>query len=148
MKLKMRLKIYLSHPPSLTRETVDWARELEKTLRVRICNPFYMKTGDIILLERRTLKPYSKEERRKDEIIVKTNLEAIRNCDLLIALLPYPSIGVIMEIFYSGYVLQKPTLVLTYMKSHPWLNMVATLYNTREGIVNEIRRVKEVMNYE
>jgi len=63
-------------------------------------------------------------------------------------LLPYPSIDVIMEIFYSGYVLQKPTLVLTYMKSHPWLNTVARIYNTKEGIMNEIRRIKDVMRNE
>jgi len=39
-------------------------------------------------------------------------------------------------------------LVLTYMKSHPWLSMVAKVYNTKEEILNEIRRIKEVMSYE
>ena len=107
-----------------------------------------MKTRDSALLERGKLKPYSKEERRKCKKIVEANLKAIRKCDILIALLPYSSISIIMEIFYSGYVLQKPTLVLTYMKSHPWLNAVARIYNTKEGIVNEIRRIKDVMNYE
>jgi nucleoside 2-deoxyribosyltransferase len=99
-------------------------------------------------LENGKLNPYSEEERRKSKIIVEANLRAIKNCDVLIALLPYPSIGVIMEMFYSGYILQKPTLVLTYMKSHPWLSMVARVYNTKEGVLNEIRRIKEVMNYE
>jgi len=144
----MRLKIYLSHPPGLRREIIEWTKELEKTLHVRIWIPFHTKTRDITLLERGKLKPYSKEERRKSKKIVEANLKAIRNCDVLIALLPYPSIGIIMEIFYSGYVLQKPTLVLTYMKSHPWLNAVARIYNSKKGIVNEIRRIKDVMNYE
>jgi len=88
------------------------------------------------------------EEKRKSEKMVERDLEAIKNCDLLIAVLPYLSIGTIMEIFYSGYVLQKPTLVLTYLKGHPWLDTVARIYNTRKGIVNEIRRIEEVMNYE
>jgi len=144
----MRLKIYLSHPPGLRREIREWIIELEKRLHVRIWIPFQMEKGDIDLLEGGNLKPYSEEEMRKGKIIVEANLKAIRNCDVLIALLPYPSIGVVMEIFYSGYVLQKPTLVLTYMKSHPWLNTVARIYNTKEGIENEIRKIKDVMNYE
>lgn len=122
----MRLKIYLTHPPGLRHEIIEWTRELEKRLHVKIWIPFYMKS----------------------ERIVEANLKAIRKCDVLIALLPFPSIGIIMEIFYSGYVLQKPTLVLTYMKSHPWLNTVARIYDTKEGIMNEIRRIKDVMNYE
>jgi len=144
----MRLKIYLTHSPGLRREIREWTRELEKRLHVRIWIPFQMEKGDIDLLEGGNLKPYSEEERRKSEKIVEANLKAIRNCDVLIALLPYPSIGVVMEIFYSGYVLQKPTLVLTYMKSHPWLSTVARICNTKEGIVNELRRIKDVMNYE
>jgi len=144
----MRLKIYLTHSPGLRREIREWTRELEKRLHVRIWIPFHTEARDITLLERGKLEPYSKEERRKSEKIVEANLKAIRNCDVLIALLPYPSIGVVMEIFYSGYVLQKPTLVLTYMKSHPWLNTVARIYNTKEGIENEIRKIKDVMNYE
>lgn len=144
----MRLKIYLSHPPGLGREIVEWIKELEKTLHVRIWIPYHMKTKDIALLERGKLKPYSEQEKRMSRKIVEANLKAIRNCHLLIALLPYPSIGVIAEIFYSGYVLQKPTLVLTYMKSHPWLSTVSRIYSTKEGIVNEIRRIKDVMNYE
>jgi len=144
----MKLKIYLSHPPDLRREIIQWVKELEERLNVRVWIPVHMKTKDITLLERGKLKPYSEEERRKSKIIVEANLRAIKNCDVLIALLPYPSIGVIMEMFYSGYILQKPTLVLTYMKSHPWLSMVARVYNTKEGILNEIRRIKEVMSYE
>jgi nucleoside 2-deoxyribosyltransferase len=144
----MRLKIYLSYPPSLRREVREWTIQLEKRLHVRIWIPFQMKTRDIDLLEGGNLEPYSEEEKRKGKIIVEANLKAIRNCDVLIALLLYQSIGVIMEIFYSGYVLQKPTLVLTYMKSHPWLNTVARIYNTKEGIENEIRRIRDVMNYE
>jgi len=144
----MRLKIYLSHPPDLRREIREWVKELEKRLHVRIWIPFHTEARDIALLERRKLRPYSKEEIRKSKKIVEANLKAIKKCDVLIAVLPYPSIGVTMEIFYSGYVLQKPTLVLTYMKSHPWLNVVARIYNTKERIENEIRRIKDVMNYE
>jgi nucleoside 2-deoxyribosyltransferase len=144
----MRLKIYLSYPPSLRREIREWTIQLEKRLHVRIWIPFQMNTRDIDQLEGGNLEPYSEEEKRKSKIIVEANLKAIRNCDILIASLPYPSISVIMEIFYSGYVLQKPTLVLTYMKSHHWLNTVARIYNTKEGIENEIRRIKDVMNYE
>jgi len=144
----MRLKIYLSHPPDLRREIREWTKELEKSLHVKIWIPFHTEARDIALLERRKLKPHSNEERRKSKKIVEANLKAIRSCDVLIAVLPYPSIGVIMEIFYSGYVLQKPTLVLTYMKSHPWLNTVARIYNTRERIVKEIRRIKDVLDYE
>ena len=146
--MRRRLKIYLSYPPSLRREIIEWTKELEKRFHVRIWVPFHRKTRDITLLERGKLKPYSKEERRKSKKIVEANLKAIRNCDVLIALLPYSSIGIIIEIFYSGYILQKPTLVLTYMKGHPWLNTVATIYNTRKEIVNEIRKIEKVMNYE
>ena len=144
--MRRRLKIYLSHPLGLRHEIKEWTKELEKRFHVRIWVPFYMKTRDLTLLERGKLKPDSKEE-RKSKKIVEANLQAIRNCDVLIALLPYPSIGVIMEIFYSGYVLQKPTLLLTYIKSHPWLNTVAAIYNTRKEIVDEIRRIENVMNY-
>jgi nucleoside 2-deoxyribosyltransferase len=144
--MRRRLKIYLSHPLGLRSEIKEWTKELEKRLHVRIWVPLYMKTQDLTLLGREKLKPGSKEE-RKSKKIVEANLQAIRNCDVLIALLPYPSIGVIMEIFYSGYVLQKPTLVLTYIKSHPWLNIVAAIYNTRKEIVDEIRRIEKVMNY-
>lgn len=150
--MRRRLKIYLSHPPSLRHEIKEWTKELEEKLHVRIYNPFYdaraRKRMDIALFDRGKLKQYSVEEKRKSERIVERNLEAIKNCDLLIGVLPYLSVGTIMEIFYSGYVLQKPTLVLTYLKGHPWLDTVARIYNTRKGIVNEIRRIEEVMNYE
>jgi nucleoside 2-deoxyribosyltransferase len=106
------------------------------------------KRKGIILFDRGKQRPYSMEEKRKSEEIVERNLEAIRNCDVLIAVLPYPSIGNIIEIFYSGYVLQKPTLVLAYLKGHPWLNTVARIYNTGKEIVNENRRIREVMNYD
>jgi len=150
--MRRRLKIYLSHPLGLRHEIKEWAKELEEELHVRIYNPVYnvraRKRIDISLFDRGKLKPYSVEEKRKSEEIVERNLEAIRNCDVIIAVLPYPSMGITMEIFYSGYVLQKPTLVLTYLRGHPWLNTVARIYNTREGIVDEIRRIREVMNYE
>jgi nucleoside 2-deoxyribosyltransferase len=150
--MRRRLKIYLSHPPDLRHEIKEWTKELEEKLHVRIYNPFYnvraRKRKGIALFDRGKLRPYSMEEKRKSEEIVERNLEAIRNCDVLIAVLPYPSIGTIMEIFYSGYVLQKPTLVLAYLKGHPWLNAVARIYNTRKEVVNEIRRIREVMNYE
>jgi len=148
--MKRRLRIYLSHPPGLRHEIREWINELEKRLHVRIHNPFYDKKTrtNITLLNRGTIKPYSTIEKRKSEKMVEINLKEIKNCDILLAVLPYPSIGTIMEVFYSGYILQKPTLVLTYMKGHPWLNTVARIYNTRKGIVNEIRRIKDVMNYE
>ena len=144
----MRLKIYLTYPLGFKREIREWTIQLERRLHVRILIPVQMETGDLALLEGGNLKPYSEEEERKSKIIVEANLKAIRNCDILVALLPHPSISVIMEIFYSGYVLQKPTLVLAYMKNHPWLNMVARIYNTKEEIENEIRRIKDVMRYE
>lgn len=150
--MRRRLKIYLSHPLGLRHEIKEWTKELEEKLHVRIHNPFYdaraRKRIDITLFDRGKLKPYSVEEKRKSEKMVERDLEAIRNCDVLIGVLPYLSIDIIMEIFYSGYVLQKPTLVLTYLKGHPWLNTVARIYNTRKGIVNEIRKIEEVMNYE
>jgi nucleoside 2-deoxyribosyltransferase len=144
----MRLKIYLSHPPGLRGEILEWAKELEKRLHVRIWIPFQMKTRDITLLECGTLKPYSKEEMMESKKLVEANLKAIKSCDMLIAVLPYPSIGVIMEIYYSGYVLQKPTLVLTYMKGHPWLSAVARIYDTKESIANEIRKTRDALDYE
>jgi nucleoside 2-deoxyribosyltransferase len=149
--MRRRLKIYLSHPLGLIHETREWTKELEEKLNVRVYDPFYdvraRKRVDITLFDRGKLKPYSVEEKNKSEKIVERNLEAIKNCDVLIGVLPYLSIGTIMEIFYSGYVLQKPTLVLTYLKGHPWLNTVARIYNTRKGVVNEIRRIRDVMNY-
>ena len=149
--MRRRLKIYLSHPLGLRHEIKEWTKELEEKLHVRIHNPFYdaraRKRIDITLFDRGKLKPYSVEEKRKSEKMVERDLEAIRNCDVLIGVLPYLSIDIIMEIFYSGYVLQKPTLVLTYLKGHPWLDTVARIYNTRKGIVNEIRKIEEVMNY-
>jgi len=150
--MRRRLKIYLSHPLTLRHEIKEWIKQLEKNLNVRICNPFYnvrtRKRIGVTLFDRRNLKPYSEREQGKSEKMVERNLEAIRNCDVLIALLPYPSIGTVMEVFYSGYVLQKPTLVLTYLESHPWLSTVARIYNTREEIVNELRRIEEVMTYQ
>jgi len=143
----MRLRIYLSHPPGLRGEIIEWAKELEKRLHVKIWIPFQMKTRDITLLESGTLKPYSKQEIIESKKLVEANLRAIKNCDLLIAVLPYPSIGVIMEICYSGFVLQKPTLVLTYMKGHPWLSVVARIYDTKESIVSEIRKIRDVLGY-
>jgi nucleoside 2-deoxyribosyltransferase len=144
----MRLKIYLSHPPGLRGEIIEWAKELEKRLHVRIWIPFQMKTRDITLLECGTLKSYSKEEMIESKKLVEANLKAIKNCDMLIAVLPYPSIGVIMEIYYSGYVLQKPTLVLTYMKDHPWLSVVARIYNTKESIASKIKKIRDTLGYE
>ena len=150
--MRRRLKIYLSHPLDLRHEIKEWTKELEEKLHVRVYNPFYnvraRKRIDIALFDRGNLKPYSMEEQRKSEKMVERNLEEIRKCDALIAVLPYPSLGTIMEIFYSGYVLQKPTLVQTYLEGHPWLNAVAKIYNTREEIVNEIRRIEEAINYE
>lgn len=149
--MRRRLKIYLSHPVGLRREIREWTKELEEKLNVRIFSSFYdfraRRRIDVTLFDRGKLNPSSMEEQRKTEEIIQRNLGEIRNCDVLVAVLPYPSVSVIIEIFYSGYVLQKPTLVLTYLRGHPWLNMVAKIYNTREEIVNEIERIREVMNY-
>jgi len=141
---RKRIKIYLAHPLGSRHEIRKWEKQLERKYKINLHNPFYdNKREDINYLDRGMIEPYSVERIRKSKEIVKADLDAIFKSDALIAILPYPSIGVSMEIFYAATVCDIPVFILTSIRGHPWLNAMGKIYRTRKGIENAIKRLKK-----
>ena len=90
------------------------------------------------------------EDGKKDpNAIVKDDLEMIRKCDLIIAVLEEDAhrIGTSMEIM-AGYTYGVP-VVSAYHKSHPWLLSLSNLFfESKQHILDSMNEVIELVSTE
>ena len=132
-RVLMRLKnlskkmatLYLAHPLVDRIRIRDVEIDLECKLGIELFNPFYdIYRPDIAELDAGATRHY--QGRMNPDEIVRKDLEAIKSCNGLLAIIPKdrPSIGESMEIFYNSFVLSKPTYLIiedNNLLDHPWL---------------------------
>lgn len=130
------LTIYLSH----TLKIRDAGAVLEMYIKstfgkynVEISNPFKVNSHlrdfwlDATRRTPRTEWDNFDEMLKIAEKIMLTDLELIKECDIVVAYIPETeSLGVSMEIFYARYLCDKPVIVLI-QKDHPWLVALKTI---------------------
>lgn len=147
-----RLKLYLSHPFPERIKVREWEIGIEKKLDVVMHNPFYdgWESKWINEYNSKASSPseYSRFLRKYYRKVVETDMIAIQQCDGTVAIVPYPSIGCAMEIFYTSHVLKKPvliyqpSLIYSVMEAHPWLLYFGRIYKTLKGLERGILKLK------
>jgi len=120
-KVDKNITIYLSHPYYYQKEGKVIEQKLIK-LGFKVVNPFDYESREYY----GTIK-----EARK---IVNKDLELISKSDIIVALVPFPTVGVSMEIRIAYAEFNKPVYVLTTFsqKLHPWLKVHSTKMFTSE----------------
>ena len=135
-----RTDFYLAHPFDSRHEVRDKLQVPLQDLGVSVANPFYNENltprQDVARIEAGFISKFDLEERDSDRV-VEADLEAIRNCRMLLAYIPAPGIGTSMEIFYASYVLSIMTFVITdKYAGHPWINKLAdTVWPSIEAFI-------------
>ena len=147
---------YFSHPFPERHDCKELEEQIEKKYNVKLYNPFYETWKDYVSALKKLDKnqiPSSEFEKlfrngKVSKKIVEWDMERITNSDGIIAVLPYPSIGCSMEIFYAAYVLKKPVVVwspnpIYGFDKHPWLLYFAKVAKTKEDF---LKLVEELIN--
>jgi len=140
---RRRISLYLSHPIWEREWIRNVEKKLERELKVVFVNPFYdIPRTDIESINEGKISPYGRK--REYKTIVERDLETIDEVDGLLAFLPYPTIGVSMEIFYAGYILKKPVFVITESQAlHPWVRACSKgIYRNLEDFKKAWKRGK------
>ena len=150
--MKRKLRLYLSHPFPERDKIKEWEIEIENKLDIELHNPFYdgWEAKWLVKYNKKTSSPeeFSKFVKRNYKRIVESDLRALQRCDGMIAFVPYPSIGVAMEILYMSYVLKKPVLIYqpsmiySIVETHPWLKYFGKIYKTLKGLERGISKLK------
>jgi nucleoside 2-deoxyribosyltransferase len=156
---KAQLSLYLAHPFPERAKIRELELSLEKELDIDLYNPFYdgWEYIDIVMkYDKGSMSNYefSRATLKHASRIVESDLEHIQKSDGVLAIVPYPSIGVSCEIFYGSYVLHKPVLIyqpsLIYSRyeRHPWLLVLGKVYKTLPGLKKGILSLKRRMRHE
>ena len=83
------------------------------------------------------LNPFERERGLTYRQIVQKDLELIRKSDLLVAWLPFPSVGTSMEILYAKSNGIPVYIITSELKSHPWIRFYANkIFETYEELEN------------
>jgi nucleoside 2-deoxyribosyltransferase len=131
-----KIKIYLAHPGTikLKRKALKIQKILEQNDYI-VYNPFTSGEGQVLsaLWE----KVPAERTMELSEQIIKADLDAIDNSDIVVAFIPEPSIGTSMEIFFAAS-LEIPVFIITELE-HPWL-ICAGL------IVKDVNELLEILN--
>lgn len=105
----------------------------EKTYNIKIVSPFYeIYRKEIIILDslktKKDVLAYKKTWTHKmKKQIVELDLELIRECDGILAYIPYPTIGTSMEIQFA-HDIKKPIYVISRKRysEHAWVSAYKT----------------------
>jgi len=139
------VKFYLAHPIIKRYEVREQELQFEKKTGIQLINPFYdsYQREDIIKIDRGLMSTI--DARLDYERIVEKDLEAIRQCDGVVAVIYKTfSIGTYMELWYT-LTLKKPVYIVTRScYTHPWLKYVAE----KSGgiIVKNFKQLEGVIN--
>lgn len=145
--------MYLAHPFPEKDKVREWELKTEKALDIELINPFFENFEDKWLEKwneaSKTPETFSKFLKSNNAKIVMKDLGAIDRSVGTVAFVPYPAIGVSMEIFYTGYVVKKPCLIyqpnLIYgvTSLHPWLLYCGKVYKTEDELLAGIKALKD-----
>lgn len=130
------MKVYLSGTiAGLSFEEANkWRSEVTEKLRdfgIQTLNPL---RGRMFL--------QSDDEDLSPNEVVHRDLSDLRNCDLVLAVMEYPSVGTIMEIWQTYFVEKKPVILVsmnTHYVRHPWMRVACTkMFRTLDEAVEYI----------
>lgn len=112
---KAQLKVYIAGPVHGMENHQHYRQKLKQVLASKGFNP-------VDPLERQRPNPSSVTGRNfSPKEIINSDLNCLKQCDLLVAFLPTISAGTCMELFY-GKLMNKETVVITPMDDlSPWI---------------------------
>jgi len=141
-------KYYLAHHIHSRHKIRKWELKIEKKLNIDLFNPFYdTPRSDIKLINMGLLEPYDYKKRSVSDI-VEGDLNNLKQCDGLVAILSGFSIGVPIEIFYCKHILNKPVYVvleadLKHYKGHPWIRYLADkIFTSRSSLTKYLKDIR------
>lgn len=131
---------YLAHPFTEKDRTRKWELRIEKKLGIDLRNPFFdvMKPKVKKIASSKNPYPYKNINHEPEEIVNADEI-AILNSRGVIALLPYPNIGVSMEILYAREIADIPVLCVTPMIYHPWLIYYCKLFKSKKALTKWLK---------
>jgi len=151
------MKLYLAHPVKERFHVRDKIQPLLEAAGIEIINPFMYNGREKIFFNEEyrdnLMKLEENEQKEYDHNhIVETELEMIKNCDGIIAYLPYEGIGTSMELFFNSVVLGRGverTFVFVdwrdeeshYIVKHPWLLTFTTVSEHLKELLEKIEKV-------
>src|SRR6266850_394557 len=132
--------VYPAHPfAEKDRVEREFQPKIEE-LGIRVINPFQRAEQGIYEAALRTSEGLSAAQSAD---IVNKDLEKIDEAEALVALMIHERmLGTIMEIFYSGYMMEYPTFVYApterYSK-HPWIMHLSTVSTTWDQLEEQLK---------
>jgi len=148
-----KLRLYLSHPFPEREKIRQWELDIEKKLDIELFNPFYDGIEKTLIQrfnsDKLTTRQFIRRLRELSEKVVNSDLKEIAKSDGLLAMMYYPSIGTSCEVFFSSYVLRKPTLIYMpkevygFLPFHPWLEYLGEVYRGKRQLISAIKKLKE-----
>jgi len=132
-KVKKPITLYLAHPVEMRHYALERLREYEKIYNIKIVSPFYeIYRKEILILDslktKKEMVQYKKTwTRAMKKKIVEIDLELIRECDGVLAYIPYPTIGTSMEIQFA-HDIKKPIYIISRKRysDHAWISTYKT----------------------
>jgi nucleoside 2-deoxyribosyltransferase len=139
------VKFYLAHPILKRYEVREQELQFEKKTGIQLINPFYdtyEKDVYMVKIDKGLMDKW--DEKLDYERIVEKDLEAIRQCDGVVAVVYRTfSIGTFMELWYA-LTLKKPVYIVTKSCcTHPWLRYVAE--KSGGVIIKNFKQLENVM---
>ena len=132
--------VYLAHPfAEKEKVEAEFQPKLE-ALGIRVINPFQRAEQGIYEAALKTAEGLNAAQSAD---IVNKDLEKIDEAGALVALMIHDRmLGTIMEIFYSGYMMEYPTFVYApterYSK-HPWIMHLSTVSTTWDQLEEQLK---------
>jgi len=116
--------IYLAHSIHERERGKEYAKELEQ-YNYQVYNPFYPPTqrDDIKDLDNGVITPWNIKDKGQSKFIVESDLEAVRKCDIFVAIYPdNMTVGIPCEMMYA-WMNKIPIycVVPERLVGHPWI---------------------------
>lgn len=126
-------KYYLAHPLVDITLVQMWQKWVEGNYDIKLLNPFFNnkledgnKLKKINTLESSNNYQKTLTEKECSEIMW-NDIDLIKSCDGIVAILTPSAVGTTMEIFYCAFVLKKPIYIITKeFSNHCWLRALVT----------------------
>lgn len=136
------MKLYLAHKFEKQAEALEVQKELE-ALGFTVLNPFQRE--EQAKYDHTIAKEGGQFDDQTCADIVNADLDLIDEADGVAAILSPNAIGTVMEIFYTGHVVQKPVVTwVTYELKyrHPWIAHYSVDVYNRADFVNALKALK------
>jgi len=156
----MKRKAYIAHTFSLRYYVRDKVVPTLIKMGIEPLNPFYKNDGTTVRLEvkladdmeakgidPRQDKEWMQRVKRIKKKIVYNDIDMINECDMIIAFMNNWSGGTTCEIFYMGFVKEKPVFLVTTsypdIYEHPWINLCCKKGKIVKSLNELVKALKE-----